>query len=199
MKTLKLIGLFLLASCGNQSIESATAFRHILPDTVKTWAGQMTRDDYYSTRSLEKKLHLETLTNGVNTEELRIWRLSGSYDPQVLFILKKMGANEWHLRTLSFYQSKGDSIYADYTRLLRSGSVDSLKLGQYWSVASQSDLKAGDSYGCIDSENVFVELADSTKYRFMWYRCPDINKDKDSAFFLVSKLRDRLDGLAAEH
>jgi hypothetical protein len=94
--------------------------------------------------------------------------------------------------TLSFCQTKADSIYLDHTRSIRSGSIDSLNLDRYWDLASQSDLKAGDLFGCLDGGDVFMEIADSLKYRFLWYRCLNINKLKDSVFFLASELTSKL-------
>jgi hypothetical protein len=51
----------------------------------------------------------------------------------------------------------------------------------------------------MDGGDVFIELVNSSKYRFMWYRCPSMNKEKDSAFYLINKLASSLDGLAVEH
>ncbi|MCW3075240.1 MAG: hypothetical protein JWP69_2309 [Flaviaesturariibacter sp.] len=199
MKAIRMIWLSLLISCSDQSNKSTFKFKLDLPDTSKSWSGQMTRDDYYLTRDFEKNLHLQTLINGVKNQEIRVWSLSDSYDPQILFILNKNITGRWRLRTISFYKTKADSIYTDYTRQIRVGAVDSLRLERFFNLASQSDLKKSDNYGCMDGENVFVEIANSTKYRFMWYRCPDINKAKDSSFMLISQLRDQLNALAVEH
>jgi hypothetical protein len=195
MRTLILPVLLFLASCCGQSVEKNTRFKRLLPDTTKTWSGQMTRDSYNSTRDFEEKLHLESVLNGTTSQEIRVWNLSGSYDPQVLFVLKKDSA-DWHLRTIAFSQTKADSIYSDQTRSIQSGTIDCLNLDRYWHLASQSDLKAGDSFGCLDGEDVFMEMADSVKYRFMWYRCPSINMLKDPAFFLASELTSKLKRLS---
>jgi hypothetical protein len=199
MRDLLLIGLFFLAACGSQSADTKVSFERHIPDTTKSWAGQMTRESYHEAIRLENKLRLHTLSDGTNNTEIRVWNFSGSYDPQVLFILKNDSTNGWSLRTLSFYKTKSDSIYADYSRTIRQSAIDSLNLNRYWTLASQSDLKAGDSYGCMDGGDVFVELASSTKYRFMWYSCPDINKEKDLVFLLADQLTNKLDALAVEH
>jgi hypothetical protein len=199
MRILFLPGLFYLASCNTQPAEKAVPFQRQIPDTTKTWAGQMTKKSYDKAKGLEGKFGLKTLLDGTKNTELRVWNFSGYYDPQVVFILKNDTVNGWQLRTVSFYQTKGDSIYADYTRLIRDSAVDSLGFDRYWVLVSQSDLKAPDSYGCSDGGDVFVELANSSRYRFMWYRCPDMNKNKDSAFLLANELTNRLDGLAIGH
>lgn len=199
MRTLILIGIFFLASCDNQSAESTAVFERHIPDTTKSWAGQMTKESYREVKRLEDKLGLYTLSYGVDNIEFRLWNFSSYYDPQVLFILKSDSTNEWNMRTIEFYKSKGDSIYTDYSRKIRQSAVDSLSLNRYWTLPSQSDLKLGDSYGCMDGGDVFVELANSAKYRFMWYRCPDINKHKDSVFLTANDLADRLNALSVEH
>ena len=159
----------------------------------------MTKEAYILTRRFETKLGLQTLSNGAASIEIRVWNLSSYYDPQVLFILKNDSSKHWCLRTISFYQNKNDSIYADFTRIIRHGVIDSIGLNRYWTLASQSDLKEGDSFGCMDGSDLFIELADPTKYRFMWYRCPDLHIKKDSTFLLAYELGSRLDGLSVAH
>jgi hypothetical protein len=169
MRTLLILGLFFLASCGSQSGDTTLDFERNIPDTTKSWAGRMTKESYHEATRLETKLGLHKLSDGTSNTEVRVWNFSTSYDPQVLFILKSDSTNGWRLRTISFYKTKGDSIYADYSRMIRQSAIDSLDLNRYWALASQSDLKTGDQYGCIDGGDVLVELASRTKYRFMWY------------------------------
>ena len=199
MRLLIAIALFFLASCSNQRDIENVEFSRIIPDTSKTWAGRMTREAYIETRTFEKTLKFEKLIDGTKQEEIRVWYLSGSYDPQVVFIAKADSLNKWTLRTISFYHSKSDSIYADYSRVLRQTSVDSLNFNKYWQLTSQSDLPKGDTYGCMDGENIFIEMSNRMKYRFMWYRCPEINKDKETVFLAAATLANRLDALAVEH
>jgi hypothetical protein len=199
MKLLFAIILIFFASCSDQNETANMQFSRSIPDTSKTWAGRMTRDAYNETRSFQKTLKLTKLIDGTERDEIRVWYLSGSYDPQVLLIAKADSLNRWTLRTISFYRAKSDSIYADYSRVLRQSSVDSLHLNKYWQLTSQSDLPQGDTYGCVDGEDLFIEMANRKKYRFMWYRCPDINKDKDTVFLAAANLANKLDAFAVEH
>ena len=195
-KTFIIIGICVLTSCGSQSVDHSTSFEANFPDTSRTWAGRETRQDIHLTTNIESKVRLPTLSKGINNTEIRIWRLSGSYDPQYLDILRQLSTDNWSLRTIVFYRTKSDSIIADYTKPLRPGSIDSLHLDRYWNMPSQSDLTDGDKYGCMDGSNVLIELANSKTYKLKWYRCPDINKSKDSVFLLASELTSRLDALA---
>lgn len=196
MKTLIIIGIFVLTSCDSQSGDTVTTFKKSFPDTSKSWAGQVTRQDYHLTRNLEGKFRLPTLINGNNKTEIRIWRLSGSYDPQSLNIFQQSNSDKWSLRTISFYRTKSDSIVEDNTRQIHAGSLEILNLDRYWNMPSQSDLKEGDKYGCMDGDNVLIELANSKTYKLKWYRCPDINKDKDSVFKLANELASRPNALS---
>ena len=193
MRTLQLLGFLFLASCVNPVSEPKAKFRHILPDTSKSWAGQMTREAFHQTRKLECKLKVRTLAKGIKGEEIRIWELSGSYDPQSLTILSKAGTEGLNIRQVSFYNTKNDSISSDVTK-----PIENFLFDDYWNLASQSDLTNGDNFGCTDGGDVFIEMANDSKYRFMWYRCPDINEKKDSTFYHVIELRKKIAGLIAE-
>jgi hypothetical protein len=153
----------------------------------------MTREAFHQTRKLERELNVSSITNGIKGEEIRIWGLSGFYDPQSLTILSKTDTKGWNVRQLSFYHLKNDSISKDITKLIQSFPLDN-----YWSLASQSDLANGDDYGCMDGGDVFIEMANASKYRFMWYRCPDINEKKDSTFYQVTELRRKVAGLLGQ-
>ncbi|MCF1715980.1 hypothetical protein L0U88_15170 [Flavihumibacter sp. RY-1] len=191
--------LFFFASCRNQGDTGINALSRVIPDTSRTWAGRMTRDAFSQTRTFEKSLKIGSLIDGTANDEIRVWYLSGSYDPQVAFIAKPDSFSKWTLRIISFYRTKVDSTYNDYSLVLRHTSVDSLNLNKYWTLTSQSDLQNGDDYGCMDGEDIFIEMSNRMKYRFMWYRCPEINKSRDSVFLTASNLANRLDALAVEH
>lgn len=193
------IVFLLLASCRYNHDNAKVEFNSFIPDTSKTWAGRMTRDAYNQTRQFENSLKLQKLVDGTIQDEIRVWHLSDSYDPQVVFIAKADSLNDWTLRTISFYRAKSDSIYADYSRALRQSSIDSFALHKFWRLTSQSDMLNGDSYGCMDGEDLLIELSSKTKYKFMWYRCPEINKGKDTAFLIAAALAKKLDALAVEH
>ncbi|MFZ1801047.1 MAG: hypothetical protein WAU24_14360, partial [Chitinophagaceae bacterium] len=177
-------------------VDHVTSFQTNFPDTSKTWAGRETKQDINFTRNLENKIKLSTLSNGINNTEIRIWRLSGSYDPQYLNILRQSSTNNWSLRTIVYYRTKSDSIISDFTIPIRASYLDSLRLDRYWNMPSQSDLTDGDKYGCMDGSNVLIELANSKTYNLKWYRCPDINKSRDSVFLLASELTSRLNAIA---
>jgi hypothetical protein len=196
MKTLKIIGICVLTSCGNQSGDHELSFEKIFPDTSKSWAGQVTKQDFNLTRNIEQKFLLSTLINGNNNTEIRVWRLYSSFDPQFLNILQQSNSSQWSLRTIAFYRAKSDSIVADHTRQIPAGLLDSLNLDRIWNMPSQSELVEGDKYGCMDGNNILIEFANSKTYKLKWYRCPDINKLKDSVFLLASELTSRLDAIA---
>mgnify|MGYP001189084772 CR=1 FL=1 len=199
MKSQFSIILFLFISCVNRQDNVSVEFNRIIPDTSKTWSGRMTGEAYEKTRNFEKSLKLENLTDGSFQDEIRVWYLQSSYDNHVLFIAKTDSLKKWSLRTISFYKNKSDSIYTDYSRPLRNSSIDSLDFSKLWKMKSQSDIANGVTYSCKDGEDIFIELSQRNKYRFLWYKCPEINKYKDSVFLTAWTLADRLDAFAVEH
>jgi hypothetical protein len=146
----------------------------------------------------EKELELKSIIDGAANEEIRVWNLSGSYDPQDLFIVKADSLGKWTLQTISIFPSKRDNMYIEYSQLLRQSSVDSLKLNELWYIKSQSEVSNGDTYGCMDGVDVLIETANVLNYRLMWYRCPMINKGKDSVFRSIAELIDNLEAFASE-
>jgi hypothetical protein len=190
MKTVKVLGILLLASCRNPTSEPQTGFEYILPDTLKSWAGQMTREAFHQTGTLGRNLNVKSLTSGIKGEEFRVWELSGSYDPQSLTILSNIDEKGWNVRRVFFYHRNKDSISSDIKKPIGTFSFD-----DYWKLASQSDLRNSDDYSCMDGQDIFIEMANAKKYRFMWFRCPEINEKKDSTFFRVVELRRKIAGL----
>jgi hypothetical protein len=52
MRTLLILGLFFLASCGSQSGDTTLDFERNIPDTTKSWAGRMTKESYHEATRL---------------------------------------------------------------------------------------------------------------------------------------------------
>jgi hypothetical protein len=188
----------LILSCREASRAPEPTVQRLMPDTAERWAGQQTGAALRLAKHYEQKFGLPSLQYGSATE-VRLWYFSTAYDNQVLFRLREDRWGNWQLRTISFHRKGVDRIYADYSRQLRQSAVNSLLLSRYWGIPSQSEMKNGDQYGCVDGEEVLIELAEPNRYRPLWYRCPEINRDKDPAFLLAASLADRLDWLAVAH
>ena len=148
----------------------------------------MTKETFIWTRTLQARLQLDSLEWGTKGKEIRVWHLSGSYDPQVVQIIRQSFNGDCSLRIISFNHSKGDSIEEDIKRKLRPGLLDSARIVRFWTLPSQSEMANGDTYGCLDGSDLFIELSTSERYKILWYRCPYINKDKNSAFQSASDL-----------
>ena len=181
----------MLSSCGGQAVSDVKEIQRLMPDTSKTWAGKTTNSEYQNTRNIERKFQLVSLLNGTKGQEFRLWIRAGNYDPQELHILREENGR-WQLRQVSYYSSSNDSISSDIVKEVQASFVDSLQLHTLWKMPSQSQMVKGDSYGCMDGSDILLEMANRSKYRFAWYRCPNINKDKDSVFRFVSELTQKL-------
>ena len=90
-----------------------------------------------------------------------------------------------------------DSVTYDSEWPVVSNQLDLLDLTALCKMDSQSDLKKGDWFGCIDGSDLLIEMADSARHKFMWFRCPEINKDKDSTFAKLNTLCVKLQQLSA--
>jgi len=188
MRNFLIIALLTIASCVNEPASKARHFSTNLPDTSTTWSGRRTRETFLTTRQFEKKLKLNSLQDGTLQTEFRIWNFSGSVDPQGLTILRSTINQNWQLRQLTFNYRNPDSLISDINFTFNLNSSDSLQLDRLWHLNSQSDLKNGDQFGCLDGNIIFIELSDWNRYRFCWYNCPSINRDRNPVFLEVTEL-----------
>jgi hypothetical protein len=195
MRTTFIIVILVLTSCADAPVSKAKHFERNLPDTSKTWCGRQTMQTFLVTRQFENKLKLNSLQNGVAGTEFRIWNLSGSLDPQCLTILRSTNQN-WFLRRLKFNYSRPDSLLYDTESAFALTNIDSLDFVKLWHLNSQSDLINGDQFGCTDSNVIFIELSDWSRYRFSWYNCPSINRCKDSVFMRINEMLDRINKIS---
>ena len=186
---------FFLISCGDPPVSKAHQFQRNLPDTSKSWSGQKTAETFHVTRKFEHEIELFSLIDGPMQTEIRIWNLSASYDPQSLTILQQADSISWLLRRVNFFYKKPDSIVSDLSKKIPAQVIESLRVNRLWDLKSQSDLKNGDSFGCVDGSVKFIEIADFNRYRFSWYNCPFINKDRDSIFFEVLEFTEKIGAL----
>jgi hypothetical protein len=168
----------------------------MVPDTSKSWAGQATKQALQNVRTAETRFRLVPLRNGSSGLELRVWTLASSYDPQTLHIINFPQNRAGEHRTIS-YSFRDDSVWSDMRHVLLQPQLADLDIPSLWNLKSQSDLKSGDSFGCMDGSDLFIELADSARHKFMWYRCPNINKNKDSVFAKAFSLGVQLHRLKA--
>lgn len=188
MRNLIIIALLTIASCVDAPVSKARHFIRNLPDTSATWSGKRTQQTFLITRQFEKKLKLNTLQDGLLGTEFRIWNFRSSIDPQGLTIIQSTTTQNWQLRQLTFNYRNPDSLISETNSTFKVTPADSLQLDKFWQLNSQSDLKNGDEFGCLDGNTIFVELADWNRYRFSWYNCPFINRDRDSIFQEVNEL-----------
>jgi hypothetical protein len=188
MKLTFFIVIVFLAGCQTTPRSEATDFRRHIPDTANSWAGRSTSDAFNLAKNLQIKFGLDSLVNGSKLAEFRLWVFSSQVDPQTLFILRKDTAKTWIIRKTRYYSSKNDSITYQSKQLLSQDIVNGLGILDSWKMASQSEMKSADSYGCMGGPDIFLEMADSSRYKFLWYRCPHINIKKHSSFAAAESL-----------
>ena len=197
MRNLLFIVVLILTSCGDPPVSKARHFVRNLPDTSTSWSGKRTAETFLLTRQFEKKLKLNSLQDGMLGTEFRIWNFRSSVDPQGLTIIQSTTNKNWQLHKLTFNFRNPDSLISETKLAFKVTSADSLQLNKFWHLNSQSDLKNGDEFGCLDGNVIFIESADWNRYRFSWYNCPFINSDRDSIFQEVNELIHLIDKFSA--
>jgi len=191
MRLFFLLAIYLLGAC-NSFKKDHSHFKKIIPDSTGGFYSKQFHNDYLSTRQVVDSLKLQDITNGVNNEQIWFWNLSSAYDPQTIYILQRNSTTNWNLRFLQ-YDANSKKAIVDRSKSLNGTFFDSLKFKHLWDLPSQSELKDGDRYGCLDGNTVLIEIADSTRYKYIAYRCPGIHVNKDSAFYYVNEISQFLD------
>lgn len=198
MKFLLYLGVFYWIACSNRPKEENFQISKLLPDSSNSFYAKQFHRDYLDTRRIQNLFTLNDISNGTDKIELRLWNISSTYDPQSIYILKQSKHDEWNLRVINYYRSLKDSITQETNMAFRGGLIDSLNLDKYWALPSQSEIKNGDDYGCMDGNTVLLELSDKRRYKYIVFRCPELHVNKDSAFYLINILHEGLRSLAKE-
>lgn len=185
MRSILLSTIFFFAAC------KSTPYSHlhiekIIPDSVGSYYAEQFHKDYLLSRKIVDSFKLQNISNGTKNQQVWFWDMSSSYDPQTIYILHRKSSDGWHLKVIKYYAFQKDSITSDVTKTINSNLFDTLNVDRFWKLPSQSQLKNGDKYGCVDGNTVLIEMADSTRYKYIFFRCPDIHADKDTAFYLVN-------------
>ena len=199
---LYLILIFLFTTCEDAAHigADATSFQQLIPDTTKNFlAAEHYLSHYVQTRLVQHQLHLENIENGTSAPEVRIWVLTGSFDPQVLFQLRKTDSMVWKLRVVQYQALQNNCVQADYSVMLSDSVVNAFQLHQYWSIPSQSEMQDGFQYGCMDGFVTLLEMADARKYKYATHTCPDIHAANDSNFYKINLLLDQFDRSSIQH
>ncbi len=138
---------------------------------------------YTYKKKLTNLLSLKALENGADSFELRFWKVGSLFDPIILYILKKSPNKNWSNLHFQLYRGTSwnseepeiDSLAVQkvWPRMINWDEyIKSLNLDSLWVTPSQREV-IDESFGAVDGYSYFIELASSSKYRFLNYYVPD--------------------------
>jgi hypothetical protein len=193
MKLSILIIFFLtFAACNNSNLQTQKEIpRSVhIPDTTNNWYAKLFDYPYYVKKTeIAKQLNIESLEADTSNSEIRIWAIGSNYNPQTLTFLKNKNGI-WTISRFNYYLSfdnaktKVDSISTKgkIEKIISIDEFNLLRTEKIWQLSSQSEMKNGGSFGCMDGYALLIEMNDKSKYKFSCYICPDLHVAKDTTF-----------------
>jgi len=203
------ISLLTLIGCNNSNLQTNNAARksiHI-PDTTNNLYAKLFDYPYYLQKvALVRQLNLDRLETDTSNSEIRIWTIGANYNPQTIFFIKRTN-DFWTISKLNYYldhneiKTKGDSMSTQKKseKTVSSNEFSLLWTEKIWQLPSQSEMKNGSSYGCVDGYALLIEMNDKLRYKFSCYVCPDLHVLKDSTFKTVVDFKQKVGELSARN
>lgn len=199
-----IIFYFIFLGCKNSDKPNSNAIPksvHI-PDTTNNWYAQIfDYPSYLNKIDITNQLGLDVLETDTVSSEIRVWVLGYNYNPQEIYLMKSKDTI-WTISQINFYLNLGqgklivDSISSRIeNKILSQEGFRSLNTQQIWELPSQSEMKNGGSYGCVDGYSVQIEMNNKTKYKYSFYMCPGFHISKDSTFRFVQTFIQKIDSL----
>ena len=209
MKLSILIIFFLtLASCNNSNLQTNQIIAKTIhiPDTSNNWYAKLYDfPNYVRKTEIAKQLNLENLETDTSNSEIRIWTIGSNYNPQTLTTLKNKN-NIWTITRLNYYLSFDDKK-TKVDSILTSGIIEKeislnefnpLETEKIWQLPSQSEMKNGSSFGCMDGYTLLIEMNYKSKYKFSCYVCPDFHVLKDTTFKNIVTFKQKIGELISK-
>ena len=191
-----------LASCISQQQTDEVISKTIhIPDSLGTFYSRQEYNDYKKLKTISAQLKLDSLENDTSSLEIRVWSLSSYFNPQSVRILKKRNG-KYLLSLITFYVApqnwetgKIDSIRPELRVQISSSDIEKLKIDSIWKLPSQSEMSNGDSFGCVDGSDLLLEMSNKVKYKYSFYRCPYILRERDKVFETIDIFSNKIGAL----
>lgn len=155
---------------------------------------------YLKKIEITKQLHLNNLEGDTINSEIRVWFLGSNYNPQQVYSINNKDSL-WTITKLDFYldfneQSipKVDSSSQGQgnKKAISAQDLATLDIEKLWHLQSQSEMKKGSTYGCMDGYALLIEMNSKEKYKYLFYMCPDFHVSKDSTFKNIVDFKDKV-------
>jgi hypothetical protein len=194
--------VFGIASCYSPQEREKTVRKEIhIPDSLKNYYAKVEYDYYKKIKVTSQQLKLVSLEKATSDLEIRVWSLHFNFDPQSICILKKEG-DSYILSSFKFYlgqqnweSGKIDSVVKNKQVKLSISDFQNLKLDSIWKLPTQSEMPNGESFGCVDGSDVIIEMSNKSMYKYLFYRCPFILRDRDPIFEMINSFQGQIGSL----
>lgn len=124
---------------------------------------------YTSIRQYEKKLNLDTIENGFDSLQIRIWYHYPKFrTPKNIFIMKREN-NKW---TTLLYSYDNDTLKALSSKTDMNSVVKQILENDILTLPNMADIK-GLHDNWVDGESYTVEVSDKKHYRLYNYHMPE--------------------------
>jgi hypothetical protein len=77
-------------------------------------------------------------------------------------------------------------------RIISAYEFGLLNIEKIWQLPSQSEMKNGGNYGCLDGYALLIEMNTKERYKYLFYMCPDLHVSKDSTFQTIITFKDQV-------
>jgi hypothetical protein len=197
-----------LAACNNSNLQIQKAIpRSIhIPDTTNNWYAKLfDYPNYVKKTEIAKQLKIKNLEPDTSNSEIRIWTIGSNHNPQTVTSLKNKNGICTITRLiyyLSFDNAKTKvdsfSTKGKIEKIISIEEFNLLRTEQIWQQPSQSEMKNGGSFGCMDGYALLIEMNNKSKYKFSCYICPDLHVSKDTTFQNVVTFKQKVGNLISK-
>ena len=186
-----LIFIINLFACKTEKgeIDHKNLFQLIIPDTTNNNRAKRDLESFKHVTEISKQLNLRDIAKGVDSLEIRAWYSFSFSNSEELYSLKFIDTTclltYYRIYTRDYnYDEQPRKIWNPFSQpivdsaisktiILKVDDYKNLHIDRFWNLKSESQINIPDSIGFTDCESYSIEIADTKKYKFIKYHCPN--------------------------
>jgi hypothetical protein len=192
--SLILILNLLACQTDKDDIDHKDVFQLITPDTTNNSRAKRDLESFKHSSGISKQLNLPDIAKGVDSLEIRAWYSFSFSNSEELYTLKFIDTTciltYYRVYTRDYnYDEEPRKIWNPYsepivdsavskTIILKVDDYRNLHIDRIWNLKSQSEINIPDTIGFTDCDSYSIEIADTKRYKFMKYHCPNAYYEK---------------------
>ena len=183
-----IIFLFILASCQQGQLSDKLQGKQLdLPDSTSSWYAKQFDFQYYNRiKVVQNDINLLDLKIDTSEFEIRIWSFGALYSPHSVYQIRSRDGR-YNISKISFNSAflTNDSnavsrILDIHEKSISSVEFETFNYNQLGDLKSQGSLVNGEKFGCVDGTAQIIDLSSRTRYKYLFYMCPEFHITKDS-------------------